>query len=110
MNEAEERSDMRRKPKIDIRGHFELHNSKDAIGERISDSSSIQLLGGVCVECRINRCEGEDEDYCKKCWQKFKDEGNAERIRKIKEGWTVDSTGGIHPPNATNEALEKGKD
>lgn len=54
---------------------------------------------GLCCECGVNRCEDECDEICKECWDAFIAKSNAERIRKIEAGWTVDETGTIHPPN-----------
>ena len=54
----------------------------------------------TCIECKKRKCEDPDDEICEVCWQAGVDAANAGRIAKIKAGWRVDETGGIHPPNA----------
>ena len=56
-----------------------------------------------CADCEFNdqgRCEiaRPGDEICWRCWDKAVFLANAERIKKISEGWVADETGAIHPP------------
>jgi hypothetical protein len=52
-----------------------------------------------CADCGLVRIENPEDEICPWCWRAANVRANRQRQRRIAEGWTVDDTGAIHPPN-----------
>ena len=70
-----------------------------ALGSELPDLRT----GPICIECNTNRCDTIEDEICPECWNAHRDASNFTRMFRIACGWTVDNTGGIHPPNAAGE-------
>lgn len=57
----------------------------------------------TCIECRKRKCDHAEDEICRVCWDASIAEANMARRSRIAAGWLVDSTGGIHPPNASDQ-------
>ena len=73
--------------------------SLEPVGSEVPDLRT----GPLCIECNTNRCDTIEDEICPECWNAHRDASNFTRMFRIACGWTVDNTGGIHPPNAAGE-------
>lgn len=75
-------------------------NERDlAMCDDIDYPKSDRRKNATCIKCKRRKCEDPEDEICKPCWDAGIAKANRQRIRRIKAGWRVDNTGGIHPPN-----------
>ena len=66
----------------------------------MSSVTAAAPYGPVCCVCNTERADTDEDEMCEACWQESIAHANQIRRNRIAAGWTVDSTGGVHPPNA----------
>ena len=62
-------------------------------------TNTVQEQVRWCVDCGLVRIENPEDEICPWCWKASQVRANRQRLRRIAEGWTVDATGAIHPPD-----------
>lgn len=55
-------------------------------------------MTALCIECGDRRCDDEEDEICRHCFEIFIEDANMKRLLRIAAGWNVDATGAVTKP------------